>query len=125
MSCICYCDAEAPEFYNAKDVVARKQHKCSECGEDIKAGETYEYLFGKWGGETTTYKTCSDCLNLRFALGTTPCYCLVHGSLLEDFSETINECWKFSYSMKGMIHRHKWVVDDIKETFEEWEEMRA
>ena len=121
----CYCDAEAPEFYNSRDVTARKNHGCSECGSDIQAGEIYENVFGKWGGQTTTYKTCPDCLDLRFALETTPCYCLVHGSLLEDFSETLGECWKFSYSMKSMTHRDKSVTNDVKEHFEEWEEMRA
>ena len=120
----CYCDSESPEFYNSRDVIARKNHKCTECGEEIKVGESYEYVFGKWGGVTSTSKTCPDCLDLRFALETTPCYCLVHGSLLEDFSETLSECWKFSFSVKDMKHRHKSVMSDIKETFDNWEEMR-
>ena len=120
----CYCDAESPEFYHAREFVARKEHKCSECGEYILTGEKYENTTGKWGGTLSIYKTCGDCLNLRFALETTPCYCLVHGSLLEDFSETIDECWKFSASVKDMKHRDRWVVDNIKETFDNWEEMR-
>ena len=119
----CYCDYDSPEFYNQKEVVAKKQHTCNECDSNIKVGETYENVFGKWNGQITTYKTCGDCLNLRFALETTSCYCLIHGSLIEDFQESIRECWKFSYSMKSMVHRKKWIEENIKEEYENWKEI--
>ena len=120
----CDCDYDSPEFYNCKEVIAKKEHICSECGSPILIGEKYENVFGKWGGVVATFKTCSDCLNLRFALETTPCYCLVHGSLIDDFTCAISDCWKFSYSVKDIKHRQSWIELDIKEEYENWQEMR-
>jgi len=58
-------DYEGPEFFKDKMVVARKQHKCSECCQAIEPGVKYEHVYGIWDGDTHTYKTCPDCLSLR------------------------------------------------------------
>lgn len=120
----CYCDAEYPEFYNSRLIIARKKHICYECGMHILKNEQYEHVSGKWNGEIQVYKTCKDCLDLRFILETTKCYCLVHGELFEDFNEKIQDCWKLSYSVKSINHRNKYVVNNIKETYENWKEIK-
>jgi len=64
-ACIYVDDYETAEFYTDKRPVARKVHKCCECGGTIKPGEKYEYVTAKWGGAISTYKTCLDCLSIR------------------------------------------------------------
>jgi hypothetical protein len=68
MECGCiYVDASDSQasFHRESVVKARKTHRCTECGRDIPAGEEYEYVFGVWDGDPSTYKTCRDCLSLR------------------------------------------------------------
>jgi len=61
----CFCDYEPPEFYNKYSLRARKVHRCEECGGEIRAGEKYEYVSGKWCGDFSTFKTCERCADLR------------------------------------------------------------
>ena len=64
--CSCdYDDYEPPEFLLARDIKARKQHQCCECGEPIQPGDTYEKVTGKWNGEIGCYKTCLPCSRIR------------------------------------------------------------
>ena len=53
------------DFYKDRNVKARKEHRCGECGEVIKIGEIYEYVFGKCEGNVFTAKTCLPCLEIR------------------------------------------------------------
>ena len=45
--------------------VSRKMHTCSECGNDIAVGQTYEYFYGVLDGKFYTYRTCVDCLSVQ------------------------------------------------------------
>lgn len=54
-----YC--EIPEFFDANWPIARKQHKCCECGQPIHTGEKYGKFTGKWAGRMDTYKQHLDC----------------------------------------------------------------
>lgn len=67
MSCSCiYVDTDTlAEFHSEKIQIARKQHKCCECGDIINPGEKYEYVCGCWEGDFSVYKTCEDCQNIR------------------------------------------------------------
>ena len=67
MECACvFVDVECSyDFHNKIQRRAVKEHRCSECGRTIAVGETYEYVFGKWDGVISTYKTCKDCEILR------------------------------------------------------------
>lgn len=80
----CYCDYDAPEFYHKETPTAKKEHKCGECGSTIKVGERYERVYGKWDGDISTFKTCSDCVEVRDTLSEMPCFCWSHGGLSED-----------------------------------------
>ena len=53
------------EFCSEKRRVARKLHKCTECGRIIQPKEKYEHVVGKWYDKISTYRTCFDCLSLR------------------------------------------------------------
>ncbi|UCE99958.1 MAG: hypothetical protein JSV82_02515 [Planctomycetota bacterium] len=67
----CSCDVgfddygDYPEFYNESTPIARKEHKCFECGRMITKGEKYHCASGKWNIKIETYKTCGDCLSIR------------------------------------------------------------
>jgi len=44
-----------------RGVVARKSHRCSECGGDIKPGEKYTRASGPHDGTFSTFKSCPRC----------------------------------------------------------------
>lgn len=85
----CFCDYEAPTFYNKKTPKANRLHCCEECGGAIKAGEQYEYVAGHWDGSFGAFKTCQRCLNLReYVKAHVPCFCWAHGNMIEDAINT-------------------------------------
>lgn len=57
---------EYPEYARRVQRRARKTHRCCECRGQIDRGEKYTYVFGVWSGDAMTFKTCSDCNQLRF-----------------------------------------------------------
>lgn len=87
----CACDYETPEFYIRKTPLARKQHKCLECGCIIVVGERYENVRAKWEGVVSTCKTCPDCVELRKAFDEMECFCWSHGGLHEDVRMQLDE----------------------------------
>jgi hypothetical protein len=54
-----------PAFCGTKHVTARKQHQCCECRGFIEAGDIYEKVAGLWGGQFSTFKTCTKCQSAR------------------------------------------------------------
>ena len=49
------------EFYGESFPVARKSHRCDECGHEITKGERYSYWTGKTDGSVSTWKSHADC----------------------------------------------------------------
>lgn len=45
--------------------VARKAHKCKECGREIAPGERYHVDRFIWEGELNTHKVCAHCMVAR------------------------------------------------------------
>lgn len=95
----CYCDdVDGPSVSDEKTVRARKHHKCSGCGGAIVAGETYRHLWGVWDGKASTFKWCTDCLELEaWAEAHVPCICWddvgrIHDTILDAMSEYDAEC---------------------------------
>ena len=85
----CFCDYDPADFYCATKPVARKEHRCYECGHAISPGETYERVGAKWEGIVDVFKTCSRCTALREHLKAhAPCFCWAHGNLLGDAIDT-------------------------------------
>ncbi len=107
-----------PEFYNKRLVVARKQHKCCECGEDILPGQQYEVVVGKWDGEFSTYKTCSVCLELR-----THFFCTwVFGTLYEELIEELEEGGFSLGHMDNLSPAAAAKIDELMARLDEYEE---
>lgn len=86
----CFCDYDGPSFYVRETPKARKPHRCFECGYQIAPGETYESARGMWDGTFDVFKTCNRCIALRDCVTAhIPCFCLMHGNLLEDVRESV------------------------------------
>ncbi len=100
----CYCDYDYPEFYNRSINAARRQHFCEECGGKILAGEKYEYVSGKWGGEFGVFKTCERCCDLRqWTQNNVPCLCWAHGNTWEDcFNAVQDACERAPEETRGL-----------------------
>jgi len=65
IECTCinvYPDLESPGFQTITERTARKEHVCCECEGDIKPGDKYEEVRGKWDGEIRVFKTCMPCV---------------------------------------------------------------
>lgn len=58
-------NADLPDTYWVSHPKAKQPHRCCECRGTISPGETYERYQGVWSGDFSTYKTCTDCLELR------------------------------------------------------------
>lgn len=65
--CDCYDDGEYLQACHESYPIARKQHKCCECGSTIDTGEKYERIKGLWEGEWVEFKTCMICSDIRNA----------------------------------------------------------
>ena len=90
----CYCDyGEQAQVYQLDTVkAARLAHKCYECGKPIAAGEPYERTRSLYDGHWTVAKTCCRCLDLRqYVTAHAPCFCWLHGSMLDDAAEVIQQ----------------------------------
>ena len=68
-SCV-YVDSTgpSPEFYHSYVGTTRKTYKCTECGDKILPGSTYERVWAKWEGITEIMHTCQICLRIRSSL---------------------------------------------------------
>lgn len=64
--CSCEYDwDDPPSFWDSREVSARKEYKCCECGATIVVGERHEYVVGKWDGHFDTYRSCATCARIR------------------------------------------------------------
>lgn len=85
IECVCLdVDDSGPEVFSKTWRKARKDHRCCECGETIRPGQTYEYVKGLWDGSWDDFKTCAPCAKIRrdmFTCGYT------YGFLKDDLSD--------------------------------------
>lgn len=91
MGCACSCDYndwDMPTIYRENMQRARKEHKCSECGESIMPGDTYRYIFGVWDDKPDTFHQCLPCVRVWEHYGSMGC-CPYLGGLWETVSEII------------------------------------
>lgn len=93
MSDACYCDyGDAPDVYNATRRKARKAYRCSECSSPINAGEEYERAAMLYERSWAIERTCCRCLAARdYIAAHAPCFCWLHGSMLDDAKSVIDE----------------------------------
>jgi hypothetical protein len=72
-SCICLAEGEGPDVDYDTDVIqyydeiatAFREYKCVECGERIKPGNKYEFVWGVWEEWEQIYTTCMSCYQIR------------------------------------------------------------
>lgn len=93
MSESCYCDyGEQASVYQKKLVCARKAHRCYECPGIIAKGDTHECVRSLYEGRWSIARTCPRCLDVRqYMEAHAPCFCWMHGSMLDDARETLKE----------------------------------
>ena len=97
----CYCDFGEPASFYTKRLVAkaRRAHRCNECGNQVRPGESYERVTGVWDGDLSTFCTCQKCLSLREAVTEcVPCFCWRHGDMLNDAIETVQH---YEWDLRG------------------------
>lgn len=58
-------DADYPEFLRENYQRSRKEYKCCECGISIPKNSIYFYSVGKWDGDISYYRTCSNCQSIK------------------------------------------------------------
>jgi hypothetical protein len=100
----CYCDYDRPAFYVASIRMARKVHRCDECGGEIRPGEQYEHVSAKWDGSIGTVSTCRHCHDLRvWTKNNVPCLCVMHGNQDEENDLAIeNAIYRAPDETKGL-----------------------
>jgi len=85
-SCACdwIDDGDPVECYEIKHVIARKVHKCSECGGEIKKGQKYHRAKYVADERWYQFKTCGSCYQMAmdFCCGSVP-----HGFLWETLEQ--------------------------------------
>lgn len=93
-ACDCSCDYDGPydgpKVYHEAQPIARKEHRCCECGGIIKVGERYERVEGLWDDVWATFKTCLPCVRIRNEFCPT-------GFVFEELRETLYACLGFDY----------------------------
>src|SRR5574343_75029 len=82
-------------FYSDKILIAKKDHKCIECGDIIKKGYSYERVTGKWDDKFHHYDTCMICKEIRDKI-----FCsFVFGEIWSDLSEYTSHGETLDYDM--------------------------
>ncbi len=61
---MCSCDFGGPECFSEAQRVARKEHRCVECGGTIVKGDIYRHMSGIWDGTPDTFKWCDTCTTI-------------------------------------------------------------
>ena len=91
--------------------MARKEHRCDECGRGICVGERYLNEGILWQGEKNTHKTCAHCQQVRSWL-LTECGGWVFSGLREDINEHALEGYGFGVLRLSAGIRRKWKRKD-------------
>jgi len=82
----CYCDFNGPNVFEEIRHVARKQHKCYECGEPINKGDTYYRISGMWESSWNHFKHC-DCCHEEVMVLREKNVCYEYGNINEQYAE--------------------------------------
>lgn len=84
------CDESFVVYHAHRPVRARKEHRCSECGRTIPAGETYYRADGLFEGRWDIYHTCAHC---KVACDWLKANCggFLHHGVEEDIREHVGE----------------------------------
>lgn len=114
MSCVIDIDYDygSCSFFDEKVLLARKEHRCCECGDIINKGDKYEKVVGKWEGDFIEYKTCLVCKEIRDRI-----FCsFIFTALWEELSEFTNGGYDMDYNMIDGLSIN--AIDKIEKYFE-------
>src|SRR5574341_1066459 len=101
----CACDYDVSDFYSSASRVARKAHRCYECGRTIQIGERYLYASGKCEGAMWSAHTCVQCLAVvEWIRAHVPCFCWAHGGLYENLQDMIWDARTLGFDF-GLLRR--------------------
>jgi hypothetical protein len=108
-----YC--ELAEFYECRELVARKDHTCCECHSPIATGEKHLYAVGKWAGDFDYFRQhliCGEaCMLIRDKFNGGDC--IPFGALFDEFhefrgdyaEEQHREAWQM---LRNLMAKIKW-----------------
>lgn len=99
-----------PSVHRGKDVVARKEHRCCECGRKIGIGECYHYAFQIYDGDPYQFHTCAHCLVAQAWLKRECGGFLIEGTW-EDIAKHISEYPSLLFPLGRLMvgYRKKWL----------------
>ena len=111
---------EGSDLYVESTRTSRKVHKCCECGGEIRPGQKYQHVAGKWymAQGIITYKTCALCAEIRGKFSSSGfLFCQLWEEITEYLFPEINfEC------MNGLsVEAH----NKILERWAEWKGLKS
>ncbi len=116
-------DYEIAECFFESSPIAKKPHKCCECGRIIEPGEKYIRESGKWTGEFSVYKTCIDCFSVREEMF---CEGYLYTTLWENVCEYLRDV-DYEISEKCLLtltpRARNMILDIIEEDLKELEKI--
>lgn len=87
--CMMSDDGESYVIYRKKpDVLAAKDHRCTECSRTINAGERYLWATGLYDGRWDVHHICGHCVQVTRWLEAV-CEGWLHSVVLEDLAEHV------------------------------------
>jgi hypothetical protein len=112
-------DADPVEFFNYREVTARKPHRCCECGNEIAVGEKHRVAAYKFEGEFHSDRTCSPCLEAAGEFG----YQMLGGC----FWEMLHDEWDQGARVQACINRLTTAraKEHMRQQWLRWQERRA
>jgi hypothetical protein len=105
---MCTIDYDEADLYKKTERIAMKKHICYECCREIIKDEKYSYVFGVWGKDINTYRTCTHCLIGQNWL-LQKCNGFLHGNLQEEIYEHASEYRRLDLYRFVIGMRKKWI----------------
>lgn len=101
---------DGPDFAYTYSGVARREHKCYECGRAIRVGEPFVREFIVWergNGGAGSFIACSHCEVLQGWLGAN-CEGWVFGKVIEDIAEHARDYKRADLARLVIAARNQW-----------------
>lgn len=90
-TCVYMGEGEGAEVASSRVIRARKPQTCCECNDPIRPGDQYEFTSGRWDGAWSSFRTCSQCREIRDRFA---CDGYIYGRLWEAIREGMFPCWR-------------------------------
>lgn len=104
---MCRTDGEAADVYSVVSPVARKEHRCGECGRTILVGEPYERHSMVYDGSASSHAVCTHCAVLTEWL-VVECGGAITHEMIEDIEEHAHDYGRTDLAELATAARGKW-----------------